>query len=79
MFLRRVRLTSDVHRLVGRYEACSANWQVYVLVKEDSVLEHPEHRALTIPPGDYILSRVSELDRERFINNSERYTRAVSD
>ncbi|MEM2257887.1 MAG: hypothetical protein QXV39_07210 [Candidatus Caldarchaeum sp.] len=72
--------TGNVHRLVGRYEAYSANGQVYVLVKEESVLEHPEHMPLTIPPGAYVLSRVREFDREDFIKNLDRYLgRPVSD
>ncbi|MEM4273322.1 MAG: hypothetical protein QW420_03065 [Candidatus Caldarchaeum sp.] len=43
--------TGNIRRLVRRYDAYSANWQVYVLVKGESVLEHPENLLLTTPPG----------------------------
>ena len=71
--------TGNVHRLVGMYDAYAANGQVYVLVKEDCVMEHPEHMPLNVPRGAYVVTRVRSLDREEYLRTGRRAERTVLD
>lgn len=71
--------TGNVHRLVGRYEVYAADGQVYVLAREECVMEHPEHMPLRIPPGAYVVTRVRSLDREEYFRTRRIAGRLTSD
>jgi predicted transcriptional regulator YdeE len=54
----KVRGETNDHILYGNYQLYRHRHRTYVVVAEESKLEHPQHDTISIPPGTYLVKRV---------------------
>lgn len=48
------------HTIKGKFELFEGDGKMFIIAKSDCVLEHEEHKAITLPKGNYFKELVQE-------------------
>ena len=63
----RLEIKSETgHAHVLNAQVCRVAGETYVVLEKPEVLEHPQHRPLTIQPGVYRVQTVRSFDKSTF-------------